>query len=288
MTCKLNKLTISIHKALASLDPPRFMTMVLFSFISIHKALASLDCNRQISHTCIDNFNPQGSREPRLQNRDSFDILKLFQSTRLSRASTHSPLEYRQPFVISIHKALASLDGGNVRKICLQQYFNPQGSREPRLGCIIVSTDCHPISIHKALASLDCFVTTLTTSVFNFNPQGSREPRQQNYPNLLHIPPNILCIMLFSPQFNQFSPFTQPAFTAFSSVFQVRISLAFHVSLAFAPGLKGSQLTETNSTYILHNPSFPAYILHAAKPLPPPTDTLSIQASFVPDIWLPA
>ena len=94
--------------------------------------------------------------------------------------------------------------------------------------------------------------------------------------------------MLFSPQFNQFSPFTQPAFTAFSSVFQVRISQAFHVSLAFAPGLKGSQLTETNSTYILHNPSFPAYILHAAKPLPPPTDTLSIQASFVPDIWLPA
>lgn len=122
----------------------------------------------------------------------------------------------------------------------------------------------------------------------DFNPQGSREPRQQNYPNLLHIPPNILYIMLFSPQFNQFSPFTQPAFTAFSSVFQVRISLAFHVSLAFAPGLKGSQLTETNSTYILHNPSFPAYILHAAKPLPPPPDTLSIQASFVPDIWLPA
>ncbi len=130
--------------------------------------------------------------------------------------------------------------------------------------------------------------TDLVLYDYNFNPQGSREPRHQNYPNLLHIPPNILCIMLFSPQFNQFSPFTQPAFTAFSSVFQVRISQAFHVSLAFAPGLKGSQLTETNSTYILHNPSFPAYILHAAKPLPPPTDTLSIQASFVPDIWLPA
>ena len=144
------------------------------------------------------------------------------------------------------------------------------------------------ISIHKALASLDLMHNSRTTRLKYFNPQGSREPRQQNYPNLLHIPPNILCIMFFSPQFNQFSPFTQPAFTAFSSVFQVRISLAFHVSLAFAPGLKGSQLTETNSTYILHNPSFPAYILHAAKPLPPPTDTLSIQASFVPDIWLPA
>lgn len=147
----------------------------------------------------------------------------------------------------------------------LQVSFGLQGSREPRHD----GAEC-------------------TQNYGNFNPQGSREPRQQNYPKLLHIPPNILCIMLFSPQFNQFSPFTQPAFTAFSSVFQVRISLAFHVSLAFAPGLKGSQLTETNSTYILHNPSFPAYILHAAKPLPPPTDTLSIQASFVPDIWLPA
>ena len=166
-----------------------------------------------------------------------------FQSTRLSRASTQENGSQGIWYIISIHKALASLD--------------PSG---------------HPYRWH---------------SVY-FNPQGSREPRQQNYPNLLHIPPNILCIMLFSPQFNQFSPFTQPAFTAFSSVFQVRISLAFHVSLAFAPGLKGSQLTETNSTYILHNPSFPAYILHAAKPLPPPPDTLSIQASFVPDIWLPA
>ena len=162
-------------------------------------------------------------------------------------------------------KALASLDDLYILVCYTIYHFNPQGSREPRRICW-----------KMVVASCD------------FNPQGSREPRQQNYPNLLHIPPNILCIMLFSPQFNQFSPFTQPAFTAFSSVFQVRISQAFHVSLAFAPGLKGSQLTETNSTYILHNPSFPAYILHAAKPLPPPPDTLSIQASFVPDIWLPA
>ena len=189
-------------------------------------------------------------------------------------------------------------------------YFNPQGSREPRRVRFEEIWKVYPfqstrlsrastprstplyesdnISIHKALASLDIRIRNGAKSLSYFNPQGSREPRQQNYPNLLHIPPNILCIMLFSPQFNQFSPFTQPAFTAFSSVFQVRISLAFHVSLAFAPGLKGSQLTETNSTYILHNPSFPAYILHAAKPLPPPPDTLSIQASFVPDIWLPA
>ena len=189
-------------------------------------------------------------------------------------------------------------------------YFNPQGSREPRQHAVKLSAkdDKFQSTRLSRASTASAFRTNIaylfqstrlsrasTSScchtdgvVDNFNPQGSREPRQQNYPNLLHIPPNILCIMLFSPQFNQFSPFTQPAFTAFSSVFQVRISQAFHVSLAFAPGLKGSQLTETNSTYILHNPSFPAYILHAAKPLPPPTDTLSIQASFVPDIWLPA
>ena len=212
---------------------------------------------------------------------------------------------------ISIHKALASLDFplnvDNIRiknfnpqgsreprpPICSQdtpacRNFNPQGSREPRHICCFANSPLLGISIHKALASLDYHRRGRGRNHEYFNPQGSREPRQQNYPNLLHIPPNILYIMLFSPQFNQFSPFTQPAFTAFSSVFQVRISLAFHVSLAFAPGLKGSQLTETNSTYILHNPSFPAYILHAAKPLPPPPDTLSIQASFVPDIWLPA
>ena len=188
-----------------------------------------------------------------------------FQSTRLSRASTQiCPPSAADARFQSTRLSRASTSGG-AHTGCHPVNFNPQGSREPR-----------PCALRMCVPAAD------------FNPQGSREPRQQNYPNLLHIPPNILCIILFSPQFNQFSPFTQPAFTAFSSVFQVRISLAFHVSLAFAPGLKGSQLTETNSTYILHNPSFPAYILHAAKPLPPPPDTLSIQASFVPDIWLPA
>ena len=213
-------------------------------WISIHKALASLDqLYRLWELTGI-----------------------IFQSTRLSRASTAGfPTAYHH-FEISIHKALASLD------LSFQ-------ALQPR-SMLFQST--------RLSRASTLTVTSSAGSTSDFNPQGSREPRQQNYPNLLHIPPNILCIMLFSPQFNQFSPFTQPAFTAFSSVFQVRISLAFHVSLAFAPGLKGSQLTETNSTYILHNPSFPAYILHAAKPLPPPPDTLSIQASFVPDIWLPA
>ena len=210
-----------------------------------------------------------------------------FQSTRLSRASTQENGSQGIWYIISIHKALASLD-----LVFIEQPPGHFISIHKALASLdlFYHLVCQPlqISIHKALASLDGRSLPGICAQGNFNPQGSREPRQQNYPNLLHIPPNILCIMLFSPQFNQFSPFTQPAFTAFSSVFQVRISLAFHVSLAFAPGLKGSQLTETNSTYILHNPSFPAYILHAAKPLPPPPDTLSIQASFVPDIWLPA
>ena len=192
-------------------------------------------------------------------------LVSLFQSTRLSRASTDSiEIAARSHLFQSTRLSRASTRFNYI-------WLTAQLFQSTRLSRASTARACPEYS-----------------SPSHFNPQGSREPRQQNYPKLLHIPPNILCIMLFSPQFNQFSPFTQPAFTAFSSVFQVRISLAFHVSLAFAPGLKGSQLTETNSTYILHNPSFPAYILHAAKPLPPPPDTLSIQASFVPDIWLPA
>ena len=216
----------------------------------------------------------------------------------------------RVPEFISIHKALASLDiwyptlnifplvfqstrlsrastGINSQVIRFGEFQSTRLSRASTTEPPKIKQGYRFQSTRLSRASTRGRKERPGTALY-FNPQGSREPRQQNYPNLLHIPPNILCIMLFSPQFNQFSPFTQPAFTAFSSVFQVRISLAFHVSLAFAPGLKGSQLTETNSTYILHNPSFPAYILHAAKPLPPPPDTLSIQASFVPDIWLPA
>ena len=57
--------------------------------ISIHKALASLDfpalCLRR--SRCAD-FNPQGSREPRPISRNELLMLATFQSTRLSRAST--------------------------------------------------------------------------------------------------------------------------------------------------------------------------------------------------------
>ena len=57
------------------------------------------------------NFNPQGSREPRLQLLSIRQVTDGFQSTRLSRAST-------------THDMPTGSGGMN---------FNPQGSREPRL-----------------------------------------------------------------------------------------------------------------------------------------------------------
>ena len=89
------------------------------AFISIHKALASLHGKR--INTPFADFNPQGSREPRL--------------SALAYISGDS--------WISIHKALASLDmpkdkdGGSLLN------FNPQGSREPRPQVIL---DCPQLS----------------------------------------------------------------------------------------------------------------------------------------------
>ena len=106
-------------------------------------------------------------------------FLDRFQSTRLSRASTYrlfihglfllyfNPQGSREPrpvagltggctVVISIHKALASLDRkcGCVAS-CVGANFNPQGSREPRQLNIGDANGFGLISIHKALASLD-------------------------------------------------------------------------------------------------------------------------------------
>ena len=101
---------------------------------------------------------------------------------------------------ISIHKALASLDRPLSSDIPGSRYFNPQGSREPRLyvaflamygwefqstrlsrasTCFLIQNK-HTlrISIHKALASLDSTISIGPQRYHNFNPQGSREPRQ--------------------------------------------------------------------------------------------------------------
>ncbi len=79
------------------------------------------------------NFNPQGSREPRPANWSGSAFIDAFQSTRLSRAST----------CVSMGK------GGE------RGYFNPQGSREPRHAADAGNHGSDGISIHKALASLD-------------------------------------------------------------------------------------------------------------------------------------
>ena len=122
---------ISIHKALASLDQIPSSDWLHLP-ISIHKALASLDSMSSQSSRPRHYFNPQGSREPRQDSLISDPLDKnfnpqgsreprllalmvplsppLFQSTRLSRASTTGTMQYARE----------------------TQNFNPQGSREPR------------------------------------------------------------------------------------------------------------------------------------------------------------
>ena len=78
-------------------------------------------------------FNPQGSREPRLDEIDKMGGASKFQSTRLSRASTQVTEPKGGLRDISIHKALASLDDGDLIAYRTFLNFNPQGSREPRL-----------------------------------------------------------------------------------------------------------------------------------------------------------
>ena len=147
------------------------------------KALASLDVVAGFYKLLKRNFNPQGSREPRhLAVANPFPHvrfqstrlsrastiypipsppLRKFQSTRLSRASTESHIRQQQIRIISIHKALASLD------VFKGLRFDKAAS----------------ISIHKALASLDNGNRNEMSILRHFNPQGSREPR----PSLLML-----------------------------------------------------------------------------------------------------
>ena len=144
-------------------------------------------------------FNPQGSREPRRYtvcihkaeylfqstrlSRASTQIADLlgdkyaFQSTRLSRASTGDAPARVSSISISIHKALASLDRTAWCHTTRRQDFNPQGSREPRQELCRMFGQILEISIHKALASLDPERFGAMEPLNNFNPQGSREPR---------------------------------------------------------------------------------------------------------------
>ena len=127
---------ISIHKALASLDigtalnPLRscvFQSTRLsrastsqrkrglydyYRFQSTRLSRASTGGNAGAGDGAQD-FNPQGSREPRRRKARQAALERIFQSTRLSRAST-SPEWF-----------------GKV----MMHHFNPQGSREPRPAC---------------------------------------------------------------------------------------------------------------------------------------------------------
>ena len=145
---------ISIHKALASLDNAILPILCrLYNFNPPGSREPRRLFNRLIFDSNV-HFNPQGSREPRPFQTPSPVMDNPFQSTRLSRASTWNEFAGAIEIVISIHKALASLD----TKAVWKAVFNI-------------------ISIHKALASLDSSTNSRLPPSANFNPQGSREPR---------------------------------------------------------------------------------------------------------------
>ena len=149
----LHIVNISIHKALAGLDRLSQQVGRLF-MISIHKALAGLDNGGTGGTTSVSNFNPQGPRGPRLRILSGIVLDDIFQSTRPSRASTEAEAAEAAIFTISIHKALAGLDDNF-------QYF----------------LDMLDISIHKALAGLDEKDLLTYRYIRDFNPQGPRGPR---------------------------------------------------------------------------------------------------------------
>ena len=171
-------ITISIHKALTSLDfvyPPARRLVV----ISIHKALASLD------------------RAP------AFRVIgeTAFQSTRLSRASTEHLLQVGHFLLISIHKALraSTIFGRCVLMAAVFQstrlsrastlstfhnprailYFNPQGSREPRHQYLSLSSSGSRFQSTRLSRASTLILLWLTRYCTDFNPQGSREPRRE-------------------------------------------------------------------------------------------------------------
>ena len=100
---------ISIHKALAGLDYFGAEDST-YTRISIHKALAGLDPAQVWMPVPVLHFNPQGPRGPRPGLSGIVNIIREFQSTRPSRAST-----IFFPFGVWYNKD-----------------FNPQGPRGPR------------------------------------------------------------------------------------------------------------------------------------------------------------
>ena len=100
-----------------------------------------------------------------------------FQSTRLSRASTTLKFECDPYKYISIHKALASLDGMGLVLVTVPQIISIHKALASLDDSFHHVQQKRSISIHKALASLDRVEDILCARQPHFNPQGSREPR---------------------------------------------------------------------------------------------------------------
>ena len=130
-------------------------------------------------------FNPQGSREPRLASASEIMLPEHgFQSTRLSRASTIDLMKDATTIGISIHKALASLDHLLIDIVkCSDISIHKALASLDQFEYIRFMQK--KISIHKALASLDRWIPDNEGHHHDFNPQGSREPRRTDWFNQL-------------------------------------------------------------------------------------------------------
>ena len=86
----------------------------IMSKVSINKALAGRDLKTFVPFPDVKNYNPQGPRGPRLSSSHLPSACLRFQSTRPSRASTTRARRLENGNCISIHKALAGLDGSHI------------------------------------------------------------------------------------------------------------------------------------------------------------------------------
>ena len=117
-TCRLlpyrNLPDISIHKALTSLDrilDDRKKILGNFNPQGSHEPRHAVS----VQQGRKEHFNPQGSHEPRQNLCSGSRPEPIFQSTRLSRASTSFYFANPPGVCISIHKALTSLDSKNTQ-----------------------------------------------------------------------------------------------------------------------------------------------------------------------------
>ena len=99
-----------VCKALASLDYMMLIQATSFHYFNPQGSREPRRGMTDINPMWRINFNPQGSREPRPGTQGDLENGTEFQSTRLSRASTRVHECGFIIFLISIHKALASLD----------------------------------------------------------------------------------------------------------------------------------------------------------------------------------